>query len=101
MSRPCIHVWGFFDEEGHPKTADGAAVSDVSPYSTHLNVVDNVARHGGDVSNLRVTRTLDGWLVATEFETPPREGADRMWHRIAFANDPWGQVPEAARKAAG
>lgn len=38
---------------------------------------------------LRVTRTLDGWLVGTEFETPSRDAAARMWHQIVQPQQPW------------
>lgn len=84
-----VHLWGFYDEAGNPRQPDGAAPSDLSVYHHHKQVESNVVRCGGTIAQLRVTRTLDGWLVATEFETPARDKAARMWHRIVQPSEEW------------
>lgn len=86
-----IHLWGFFDANGKPRQPDGAAPSDLTPYHHHRLIERNVAHFGGTIANLRTTRTLDGLLVGTEFETPERAdgSAARMWHQIVQPREPW------------
>lgn len=92
-----VHLWGFYDDEGQPRLPDGAAPSDLSPYHHHERIASHVAYFGGSVTSLRVTRTLDGDLVGTEFETPPRGGAARMWHRIIQPQREWPDAAAIAR----
>lgn len=92
MSKPTIHMWGLYDVDGNPCTPSGASVTERTVHATHKAVEENIARHGGVLADLYSTRTLDGWLVATEFDVPDHEGADRMWHQIAQAREPWGSI---------
>lgn len=94
-----VHLWGFYDDDGRPRFPDGAAPSDLSPYSHHQRIADHVAHFGGDVANLRVTRTLDGRLVGTEFDTPPRGNAARIWHRIIQPQSEWPDAAAIRRRA--
>lgn len=90
MSRPTIHVWGFYDDAGNPRKPDSAAVEDATPYAVHRAVEANIIRHGGTIAHLRTTRTLDGFLIGTEFEAPAHDNTARIWHKITRSDDPWG-----------
>jgi hypothetical protein len=97
-----VHIWGFFDDDGGRRLPDGGAPSSLSPYDHFCRVRRNVHHFGGELDDLRTTRTLDGWLVGVEFETPERKDgkAARMWHVIAEPRSPWGDPTTAAQQVA-
>lgn len=90
-----VHAWGFFNVEGERMPISGIAVSDLSPYHHHRQVERNVTHFGGTIVGLRVTRTLDGLLVSTEFVTPAHDATARMWHVITKPSEPW---PDPTRR---
>lgn len=92
--RLVVHAWGFFDGD-HPRLPDGISVSAERPYDAFVRVRSNIVVHGGNVTNLRFHRTLDGWFSGATWETPAsKDGtADRMWHSIVREADQWN-APE-------
>ena len=98
-NRLVVHIWGFYDDAGHPRQPDSAAAEEGSVYATHKAVEANVLRHGGNITDLRVTRTLDGLLVGTEFDVPAHGGAARLWHRIIRSSEPWNARTDQADEA--
>ena len=88
--RLTIHAWGFF-ENGCPRTPDGIAVSAESPHDAFARIRANITHHGGLNTNTRILRTLDGWFIGADWETPEREdgSAARMWHKVSREADSW------------
>jgi len=88
--RLTVHAWGFFKDD-RPRTPSGIAVSAETPHDAFARIRANITHHGGLNTNTRVTRTLDGWFLGAEWETPQREdgSANRMWHVVTQESESW------------
>lgn len=88
MTRPTIHIWGFYDGET-PRPPNGAAVCEGSVYDAFCTVVANITHFGGGVTERSTLRDLNGWLRGVKFDAPAHGDADLIWHQILEASDPW------------
>jgi hypothetical protein len=84
-----VHTWGFFDDDGKPRRPDKSAPSRMTVHEHHVQVISNITRHGGTITELRTTRTLGGWLVGTEFVAPAHDQTAAMWHTITEPAEVW------------
>lgn len=91
MADLCIHIWGFYNEDGTPRLPDKAAAENRVAVNVFKYVRENLEAHGGTIENLRVTRSLDGWFVGCDFDVPAHGKAAHMWHRIVTTSEPWGK----------
>lgn len=87
--RGVVHVWGFYDEAGRPRKPAGVALSEGTPHETFVGLRSHLLHHGGELVDLRTTRTLDGWLVGVEFDVPAHGGAATIWHQVLTTSEAW------------
>jgi len=90
--RLTIHAWGFFDGDDR-RPFDGVAVSAETVIEVCQRLERHIAHFDAEVTDTRVARTLDGWLIGLDFVTPAGGDAARIWHTVCRESDSWPDFP--------
>lgn len=90
-----IHIWGFYDREGHLRPPQDASASEKSPYDHFMVLEANLKRTKVDIDDLTVVRLIGGNFVGCSFDAISEFEGElvKMWHVITRPQEEWPARP--------